>query len=223
MLGFLGSTLDNVFITLKLKFKSIYVECWGANLFESCMGAYGNILCRQAISIMATWAACWLVSSNDLSSILFICFWNSFCHFFLSGDCLWLCHSNGGIFWQDYDCLLSSTQATIHSKLVDFQKELVTLQVWHYPVLSIFFHSLHLLLHETSLWFIIFGWAAEHFAIKLLLLVVRVAIESRIFLVLNWMQSLWAWGSYLWSYFSVWHSIFIVYLWFFKLSFTGNI
>ena len=39
------------------------------------------------------------------------------------------CHSNGGIFWQDYDCLLSSTQATIHSKLVDFQKELVTLQV----------------------------------------------------------------------------------------------
>ncbi|KAK9983034.1 hypothetical protein SO802_032559 [Lithocarpus litseifolius] len=29
----------------------------------------------------------------------------------------------------DYDCLLSSTQATIHSKLVDFQKELVTLQV----------------------------------------------------------------------------------------------
>lgn len=33
------------------------------------------------------------------------------------------------ISWQDYDCLLSSTQTTIHSKLMGFEKELVSLQV----------------------------------------------------------------------------------------------
>ena len=153
---------------------------------------------------------------------LLICWLSTFCHSFLNGDHLWLCHSNGAIFWQDYDCLLSSTQATIHSKLVDFQKELVTLQVWHYSVLSILFILFifyHMRLHHGSY---IFSWVAEHFAIKLLLLVVRVAIESRIFLVLNWMQVCGR-EVLIYEVTSLWHTIFIVYLWFFKLSFTGNI
>lgn len=31
--------------------------------------------------------------------------------------------------WQDYDSLFSGTHPTVHSKLVDFQKEFVNLQV----------------------------------------------------------------------------------------------
>lgn len=33
------------------------------------------------------------------------------------------------VLFQDYDYLLSGAQLTVHSKLVDFQKELVSLQV----------------------------------------------------------------------------------------------
>ena len=64
---------------------------------------------------------------------------------------------------------------------MDFQEELVTLQVWHYSVLSILFILMifyHMRLHHGSY---IFSWVAEHFAIKLLLLVFGVAIKSRVF------------------------------------------
>jgi hypothetical protein len=94
------------------------------------MGADGSILCRQAISSMATRMACWLVSCKDISSVLLSCFLITFCNFLT-------CPSNFCNLWQDYDSLLSSTHATIHSKVVDFQKELVTLQVWLYAVLSL--------------------------------------------------------------------------------------
>jgi len=60
--------------------------------------------------------------------------------YFLDGFCKWLhfilmliaililvyyC-----ILWQDYDSLFTSAHETIHGKLVDFQKELVNIQVW---------------------------------------------------------------------------------------------
>jgi len=50
------------------------VERRRANIFESCMGVNWNILCRQAISIMATWKAGWLVNCNNL---LLFSWWDS--------------------------------------------------------------------------------------------------------------------------------------------------
>lgn len=43
---------------------------------------------------MATWTTCWLVSCNDLSSVLLICFLLTFFCSFLTGGHLFLCPSN---------------------------------------------------------------------------------------------------------------------------------
>lgn len=112
---------------------TLVVERWGANMFESCMGVNGDILCGQAISSMATWKACWLVSCNNLFLIL-DWFYNPLllCFHFHNIDHICLFYVDDCILWQDYDSLFSSTQETIHGKLVDFQKELVHIQVWSY-------------------------------------------------------------------------------------------
>jgi hypothetical protein len=43
-----------------------------------------------------------------------------------------LLYIHGCVLLQDYDSLFTSTQETIHGKLVDFQNDLVNIQVWPY-------------------------------------------------------------------------------------------
>lgn len=81
---------------------------------------------------MSTWKTCWLVSCNDLFDTLYLISFLKLVKYAMYANCC--------ILWQDYDTLFSSTQATIHSKLVDFQKDLVNIQVLlylHVPFLAI--------------------------------------------------------------------------------------
>lgn len=82
------------FLNKQLPLYNFYLESWGANLFESCMGADGNILCWQAITILDPWTACWLVSCKFFCFFFSSCFIHLVCHI----DAFWHYSFSWGIF-----------------------------------------------------------------------------------------------------------------------------
>lgn len=123
--------LDVKYKALSLIFFYCLLGSWGTHLFKRCMGANGDVLCWQAIPSLDLRTASWLVGCM----VIYLCFYISNHHLykfiFYSFYCEEIClfPPNLPLIQQDYDSLFSGTHPTVHLKVVDFQKDLVALQV----------------------------------------------------------------------------------------------